>query len=158
MVGVVIVEGFGGPSFYLERRTRIVADGLVSYAESNSDAEDPDLDDFGEDLDTGGVVLDDLNWRVEKLRLEEQNTQRFLKSKPRFLPYDDCRRWVQAWGQRWETAKDWENWIAMGEKRNSYIPSRPDEYYGTLGQWKGWEHFLGSRKSKDGKNETNNDK
>ena len=26
----------------------------------------------------------------------------------------------------------------MGEKRNSYIPSRPDEYYGRLGQWISW--------------------
>lgn len=31
----------------------------------------------------------------------------------------------------------------MGEKRNSYIPARPDEYYGGLGQWIGWDHFLG---------------
>lgn len=31
----------------------------------------------------------------------------------------------------------------MGEKRNSYIPARPDEYYGDLGQWKSWDHFLG---------------
>ena len=23
-------------------------------------------------------------------------------------------------------------WIAMGEKRNPYIPTRPDEYYGHL--------------------------
>ena len=31
----------------------------------------------------------------------------------------------------------------MGEKRNSYIPARPDEYYGDLGQWISWDHFLG---------------
>lgn len=31
----------------------------------------------------------------------------------------------------------------MGEKRNSYIPARPDEYYGALGQWRNWDHFLG---------------
>jgi hypothetical protein len=31
----------------------------------------------------------------------------------------------------------------MGEKRNSYIPARPDEYYSNLGQWICWEHFLG---------------
>jgi hypothetical protein len=30
------------------------------------------------------------------------------------------------------------DWIAMGEKRNSYIPSRPEEYYGRLGQWTSW--------------------
>jgi hypothetical protein len=89
---------------------------------------------YGEDLDTGAVVIDELSWRVEKLRLEEQNTQRFLRSRARFLPYNECRRWVQAFG-RWETEEDWKQWISMGEKRNSYIPSRPDEYYGRLGQW-----------------------
>ena len=76
---------------------------------------------FGEDFDTGSVILEDLNWRVEKLRLEEQNTQRFLKSRPRFLPYYECRRWVQAFG-RWKTEEDWKEWISLGEKRNSYIP------------------------------------
>jgi len=37
-----------------------------------SDEEDSmvDEDEFGEDLDTGSILIDDLNWRVEKLRLE----------------------------------------------------------------------------------------
>ena len=83
---------------------------------------------FGEDLDTGSVLLEDLNWRVEKLRLEEQNTQRFLKSRPRFLPYYECRRWVQAFG-RWKTEEDWKEWISLGEKRNSYIPVSFDMKY-----------------------------
>ena len=30
-----------------------------------------------------------------------------------------------------------------GEKRNSYIPSDPEEYYMRVGGWRGWEHFLG---------------
>jgi hypothetical protein len=64
--------------------------------------------DFGEeDLQTAGAVIDDLNWRVEKLRLEEANKRRFLKAKPRFLPYKDASNWVQAWGQRWTSAEDW---------------------------------------------------
>ncbi len=86
--------------------------------------------------------LSDLSWRVEKLRLEEANTRRFLKSGPRFLPYEDCRQWVIAWN-RWETEEEWKNWIDEGEKRNSYIPARPDEYYTKIGKWKGWDHFLG---------------
>eukprot|EP00978_Attheya_sp_CCMP212_P020343 scaffold58077_cov47-Attheya_sp.AAC.1 len=99
-------------------------------------------DELGEgDLDTPSVMLDDLNWRVEKLRLEEQNIQRFLKSGPRHLPYEECRKWVQAWN-RWDTEDDWNEWISMGEKRNTYIPGRPDEYYGRLGQWISWDHFL----------------
>lgn len=88
-----------------------------------TDDNSEELEEIGDELDTSGVILEDLSWRVEKLRLEEQNTRRFLKSKPRFLPYDECRRWVQAWS-RWSSAKDWEDWIAMGEKRNPYIPVR----------------------------------
>lgn len=88
------------------------------------------------------VVLDDLSWRVEKLRLEEANTKRFLKAGPRFLPYEECCKWVQAWN-RWDNEEDWKRWIMEGEKRNSYIPAWPDEYYGRLGQWISWDHFLG---------------
>jgi hypothetical protein len=54
-----------------------------------------------------GVVIEDLNWRVERLKLEEANTRRFLKSGPRFLPYEECRKWVQAWGNRWSSAQEW---------------------------------------------------
>ena len=56
-----------------------------------------DNDDFGEESDFGegdvgdsGVTIQDLNWRVQKLRLEEENKRRFLKAKPIFLSYDDC--------------------------------------------------------------------
>lgn len=109
------------------------------------DGEEMEMEeDIGENSDTGGVLLDDLSWRVEKLRLEERNKERFLKAGPRFLPYAQCQRWVQAWGRRWESEEEWNEWIAMGEKRNAYIPSRPDEYYGRLGQWISWEHFLGT--------------
>ena len=80
---------------------------------------------LGEIYDSGGVVLHDLSWRVEKLRLEEQNIQRFLKARPRFLPYNECRKWVQAFS-RWQTEDDWNEWIAMGEKRNAYIPVSDD--------------------------------
>ena len=79
-------------------------------------------EEIGDDADTGSVVLEDLNWRVAKQRLEEQNTKRFLKARPRFLPYEECRRWVQAWGQRWQSEEEWREWIYMGEKRNPYIP------------------------------------
>jgi hypothetical protein len=93
--------------------------------------------------EVAGTVFEDLQWRVAKLRLEEANTRRFLKAKPRYLPYEECRKWVQAWS-RWESREDWVDWIEMGEKRNPYIPARPDEYYGRLGQWISWEHFLSS--------------
>lgn len=87
--------------------------------------EDNDLENetFGEgELDSsadGGIVLKDLNWRVENLRLEEQHKKRFLKSRPRSLPYgmksvvDECKLLV---GGKLE---DWKEWIAMEEKCNS---------------------------------------
>ena len=53
-----------------------------------------------------------------------------------------------AWN-RWETEEDWKAWIREGEKRNAYIPARPDEYYGRLGQWKGWAHFLGREEDEE---------
>jgi hypothetical protein len=37
----------------------------------------------------------------------------------------------------------------MGEKRNAYIPARPNEYYGRLGQWISWDHFLSLDKNND---------
>ena len=115
-------------------------DGILNDDNNNNNNDDENDNDikFYEQVDT----IPDLSWRVEKLRLEEANTRRFLKSKPRFLPYDECRKWVMAWN-RWDSEEEWKNWIDEGEKRNSYIPARPDEYYGRLGQWKGWDHFLG---------------
>lgn len=111
----------------LGRRCRLCPHGelsLIRRSMTDGDLDEigDELGDFGEDLDTGGVLIDDLSWRVEKLRLEEQNTKRFLRAQPRFLSYEDCRRWVQGWGKRWESKEDWRTWIAMGEKRNAYIP------------------------------------
>ncbi len=85
-----------------------------------------------------GEFMEDLDWRIQRLRLEEANKKRFLKSGPRFLPYKDVKKWVQAWGERWTTEEEWKEWIAAGEKRNSYIPSRPDEYFTRTGDWVSW--------------------
>jgi hypothetical protein len=78
-------------------------------SEENPFFEDEDKEEFevssGFD-DNTGVVLDDLHWRVAKLKLEEANTRRFLRAKPRYLPYDECRKWVMAWS-RWKSEKEW---------------------------------------------------
>ena len=110
--------------------------------ETDTDTETETDEDIIESNQEEGVVLHDLNWRVEKMRLEEANTRRFLKSGPRFLPFEECRKWVIAFN-RWDTEEEWRHWIEDGEKRNSYIPSSPDVYYGKRGEWKGWDHFLG---------------
>ena len=120
---LVEVRGFGSsiitspdfPRTHSIRRVQSVRinamdgdDDEEEYLERESDEEDEDIADFGEDdLQVAGVVIEDLNWRVEKLRLEEANKRRFLKAKPVFLPYEDACKWVQAWGQRWMSSEDW---------------------------------------------------
>jgi hypothetical protein len=84
-----------------QRQKLLSQHSMTDYVEESSN-------DFGDDFgDNSGVRIEDLSWRVEKMRLEERNKQRFLKAKPRFLPYEDVAKWVQAWGQRWKTQQDW---------------------------------------------------
>ena len=84
--------------------------------DSDEEGSSSSSSDFGEDdLESAGVVLEDLSWRVEKLRLEEANKRRFLKAKPIFLPYDECRKWVQAWGRRWTCEDDWYVYLEAAE-------------------------------------------
>jgi len=121
--------------------------------ESNNSTDDRDGIGCTQNItisDSSSINIDynDLSYRIEKLRLEETNTRRFIKAKPRFLPYDECRKWVKYWNE-WETKEDWQSWIDLGEKSNSYVPSRPDEYYTGLGQWRGWDHFLGVTEDDD---------
>lgn len=59
----------------------------------------------------------------------------------RFLPFEDCCAWVQSQGM-WSSQEEWEEWVNQGEELSPYIPTRPDEYYSSTGQWKGWQHFL----------------
>jgi hypothetical protein len=81
---------------------------LSQHSMTDYDYVEESSNDFGDDFgDNSGVLIEDLSWRVEKMRLEERNKQRFLKAKPRFLPYEDVAKWVQAWGQRWKTQQDW---------------------------------------------------
>jgi hypothetical protein len=91
------------------KRTRGWTTGILSVNVHDEDFGEEESSDFGEgDVgDDSGATIEDLNWRVQKLRLEEENKRRFLKAKPRFLPYDDCQRWVQAWGHRWTSEEDW---------------------------------------------------
>lgn len=115
---------------------------------SNKSGEENELWGGDADLEAPSEAVDDLSWKLARVRLEQENTKRFLKAGPRFLPYEECRNWVTAWN-RWETEEDWKAWIREGEKRNAYIPARPDEYYGRLGQWKGWAHFLGREEDEE---------
>lgn len=39
----------------------------------------------------------------------------------------------------------------MGEKRNTYIPANPEEYYTRTGRWVSWQEFLGAEYFKEEK-------
>ena len=155
----VIPSSRASPAKYNACRQMRV-DTKLRYQDDYRDADEEDADrtnNSGQsdelwggdaDLEAPGQVADNLSWKITKIRLEQENTKRFLRAGPRFLPYDECRNWVVAWN-RWETEEDWKNWIREGEKRNAYIPARPDEYYGRLGQWRGWPHFLGREEEEE---------
>lgn len=104
------VHGFGGVAS-VRQHFRINSSRVYMIKDSFNEEER-----VGDgDLDRPGKVIQDLSWRVAKLRLEEQNRRRFLKARPRYLPYDECRKWVQAWN-RWENEQDWcvsSHWFIM---------------------------------------------
>lgn len=81
--------------------------------------------------------------QVEKARtkLEEDNTRSFLKRRPRKLPYEDARRWVQG-NLGCQSREEFYDLVENGNLRTPYIPKRPEEYYTRTRDWISWEHFL----------------
>eukprot|EP00966_Prymnesium_polylepis_P284563 6574437-Prymnesium_polylepis.1 len=77
--------------------------------------------------------------RLARARLQSEWSASVLRRKPRFLPFTGARQWARA--MPLDTEEDWMEWLADGEKRNPYIPSRPDKVYADAG-WAGWEDFL----------------
>ena len=70
------------------------------------------------------VPMEDLSWRVAKLRLEESNTRRFLKSKPIKLPYDQSSKWIR-YNYSPKTKEEFKRLFADGELKNVYISKQP---------------------------------
>lgn len=95
------------------------------------------------------VVIDELSWRVAKVRLEEAAKPKYLKSKPLKLSYEVSQKWIQRnWGPK--TKQEFEDLVANGNLRTPYISKRPEEYYGERGEWISWDHYLlGECKSED---------
>ena len=83
-----------------------------------------------------------LQIRIGRMRLEEENRRIFLKSRPRHLPYEQSRRWVQAQNM-WNSKEEWYEWVALGENLSAYIPSDPEVYYKGLKSWISWDDYLG---------------
>lgn len=88
------------------------------------------MSDGDDELDT---------WRIERQRLQESYTRELLRRPRRYLPFEEARKWARA---MWFTDRDdWMGMINRGEKRNPYLPRRPDEYYSDKG-WISWADFL----------------
>lgn len=89
----------------------------------------------------------ELNYLTGKMRLEEQMKKEFLKKKqPRFFSYEMCREWAISQNM-WTTQEEWDEWISMGEKNASIVPSDPELVYTQKGTWISWDDFLGVNKS-----------
>jgi hypothetical protein len=77
----------------------------------------------------------------ERDRLEDLNTQAFLKKRVRKLPYEAARKWVQA-NLGANTKEEFLDLVENGNLRTPYIPRRPDDYYTETQEWISWDHFL----------------
>mmetsp|Transcript_83447 Transcript_83447/g.147454 ORF Transcript_83447/g.147454 Transcript_83447/m.147454 type:complete len:120 (-) Transcript_83447:61-420(-) len=79
---------------------------------------------------------------IDQTILHRKRLDRQLRCQSRrFLSFKDCCAWVQSQGM-WSSQQEWEEWVNLGEELCPYIPTRPDEYYSSTGQWKGWQYFL----------------
>jgi hypothetical protein len=81
--------------------------------------------------------------QVEKTRtsLEEQNTKSFLKRRPRKLPYEAARKWVQT-NLGVDTREEHDELVENGKLCNTYISKQPEEYYTATREWISWDHYL----------------
>jgi len=108
----------------------------IDYAD-NKEGDDDDETGYNEN-----AKWEALHIRVARMRLEEENKIRFLKSRPAKLSYKDCKEWAQRQNM-WESRDDWHAWIDCGEGLSTYIPSDPEGHYTRLGTWVSWDDFLG---------------
>jgi hypothetical protein len=106
--------------------------------DDDDDSESCDVDEFHKKLQTRHDEI-----QIEKTRtaLEEQHTQSFLKRKPKKLPYEQARKWVQA-NLGADTREEYEDLVANGNLRTPYIPKQPEQYYKSTNEWVSWNHFL----------------
>jgi len=95
----------------------------------------------GEEMFDEGA-REELAIRMLQQQLSDDWLKTRLKAKSIFLPYEEASLWASHQNM-WSCKSEWRAWINQGEKRHPYIPSRPDKYYKTRGEWEGWGKFLG---------------
>jgi len=106
--------------------------------------ESEDLPDQSDDGSLNNEVkrrAETIKLEKERERLEEENFLKRLKSKPRKLPYEQARTWVQA-NLGVDTPEEFYDLVENGNLRTPYIPKNPQEYYTKTRDWISWDHFL----------------
>ena len=93
--------------------------------------EAPELDD---------EALSALSTAATRMQLEGRFSRSVTRRARRYLPYAQAARWARGLGL--STEQDWLDWVGLGEGKNTYIPSRPGDYYGGRGEWISWAHYL----------------
>jgi hypothetical protein len=111
---------------------------LGSVENKYSDGSDASDLNFMKDLYSRAEAI---QVHLERDRLEQANTAGFLRRKPKKLPYEDARRWIQA-NLGPDTKEEFYDLVENGNLRTPYIPKRPEEYYTETREWISWEHFL----------------
>lgn len=115
-----------------------------SMRNSNNSTSFPALSE--EDSQFLGAIAhraDQLAIEESRQQLEDANTRSFLKRKPRKLPYEDARTWVQK-NLGPQTEDEFYDLVENGNLRTPYIPKQPEEYYTRTREWISWDHFLTS--------------
>jgi hypothetical protein len=126
--------------------TFLMASNNNNGGKSNNPKEDQPNSERGS-RNTSGNGNTPTNWeslyvRIARMRLEEENKRRFLKSRPAKLPYAQCKQWVKAQNM-WHSKEEWYEWVNLGESLSAYIPSDPEAYFSRQGTWISWEDYLG---------------
>ena len=119
------------------RRTEIATCQLSMASDANNgkkrnESREDQPNSKNESEDNVTAEWQSLHIRVARMRLEEEHTRRFLKSRPAKLPYEVCKKWVQAQNM-WHSKEDWYEWVEQGESLSAYIPSDPEAYFSHSG-------------------------
>ena len=134
-------------NYAAHRRTEIATCQLsmatnANNGEKRNESREDQPNSESESEDNVTTEWESLFIRIARMRLEEEHTQRFIKSRPAKLPYKECKKWVQAQNM-WHSKEDWYEWVEQCESLSAYIPSDPEAYFSHSGTWISWYDFLG---------------
>lgn len=94
-----------------------------NHANEDADDSDADKDDNGRFQKSLDTRVNEIQVERTRQQLEQAHTQSFLKRRPRKLPYDDARIWVQA-NLGCDTKEEFDDLVANGNLRTPYIPKQ----------------------------------